>query len=92
MAPCAALRLKGTRRSCAQRCRIFRQYLTCLERDFDGTCTALKMIMLQSPYDRSDLAATLLKSQARFVWSALAVQFQLARYRCGLTSWSCPQF
>ncbi len=67
-----------------QRCRIFRGYLQCLQRDFERVCTALKLVMTQSEFDRQDLAAALLKQQVLFVSCVMAVQFRLVLYRFGI--------
>jgi hypothetical protein len=40
----------------SQRCRVFRGYLRQMEDDFKRICMALKILMVQSEYDRPDLA------------------------------------
>jgi hypothetical protein len=69
-----------------QRCKIFCGYLRNLSVDFQRTCSALKMVMLNSPQDRPDLASVLLRAQASFACGVLHVQFRLALYRFGLAS------
>ena len=66
-----------------QRCQIFRGYLRCLTADFQRVCMALKIMMLQSRYDRPDLASVLLRQQVRFGVGMAAVQFRLLFYRWG---------
>src|ERR1019366_8069773 len=43
----------------AQRCRIFRDYLRCLDMDFQRVCMALKVVLLHSEQDRPDLSDVL---------------------------------
>jgi hypothetical protein len=70
----------------AERCRIFCGYLRCLKADFGRICTALKIVMVQSRYDRADLAAALLKSQVTFVLLVAAATCRAFLYRWGLAS------
>ncbi|MBZ5620390.1 MAG: hypothetical protein LAQ69_16945 [Acidobacteriia bacterium] len=67
-----------------QRCRIFRGYLRCLNADFGRICAAMKVLMVQSRDDRPDLAAALVRQQARFMSGMLMVQFRLFLYRWGV--------
>jgi hypothetical protein len=67
-----------------QRCTIFRGYLKCLVTDFGCVCGALKMLMLQSRYDRPDLASTLVRTQVQFAVSLAAVRVRLALFEWGL--------
>ena len=64
--------------------QLFGQYLQSLEIDFGHTCTAIKMLMVQSHRDRPDLASALARSQAAFVYRLIIVRFQLLRYRYGV--------
>ncbi len=66
-----------------QRCHIFRGYLRCLQSDFAKVCLAIKLLLLQSRYDRPDLAAALLRQQFLFAAAMAAVQFRLVLYRWG---------
>jgi len=70
----------------AQRCQIFRGYLKCLDADFRRTCAALQLLMMQSQYDRPDLASALVRSQMDFACGVVVVRFRLALYRFGLAS------
>jgi hypothetical protein len=76
--PAMATRLR------VQRCQIFRGYLRCLSADFGRVCAAIKVLLLQSRYDRPDLAATLIRSQVSFAAGILVVQVRLFFYRWGL--------
>jgi len=67
-----------------QRGRIFAGYLRCLSDDFRRVCTAVKVLMLQSRYDRPDLASALVRSQATFALGMASVQIRLFFYRWGL--------
>jgi hypothetical protein len=68
----------------AQRCQIFRGYLRCLSTDFYRVCAAIKILMLQSSYDRPDLASVLVQHQVMFACGVAMVQARLLLYRWGL--------
>jgi hypothetical protein len=70
----------------AQRCHIFLGYLRCLSADFARVCSALKILMVQSRYDRPDLAVALLRNQARFGILMAAVYFRVFFFRWGFGS------
>jgi hypothetical protein len=67
----------------AQRCRMFKGYLTSMQVDFGRICTALKVLMAQSELDRTDLASALIRNQISFTYRMAAVQVRLTLYRCG---------
>ena len=67
-----------------ERCRVFRGYLRSLRTDFQRVCTALKLLMLHSRYDRPDLAGTLVQQQVMFECGMVVVRFRLFLYRWGL--------
>ena len=69
-----------------QRCQIFRGYLRCLSVDFGRVCAAVKILLLQSRTDRSDLASILIQRQLMFACGMLAVQARLLLYRWGVCS------
>ncbi|HLK51099.1 MAG TPA: hypothetical protein VKT49_23315 [Bryobacteraceae bacterium] len=69
-----------------QRCQIFGSYLDCLQSDFQRVCMALKIIMVQSRYDRPDLAAVLVRTQRAFVFGLMSVHARVFLYRWGLAS------
>ena len=69
-----------------QRCRIFESYLDCLHSDFQRVGMALKIVMVQSRYDRPDLASLLLRSQRAFVFGLMMVYGRVLLYRWGLGS------
>ena len=68
----------------SERCRIFRSYLGCLHSDFQRVSMALKIVMVQSRYDRPDLAAILVRSQRAFIFSMMLVYGRVLLYRLGL--------
>ena len=68
----------------AQRCRIFRDYLRCLDMDFQRVCMALKVVLLHSEQDRPDLSAVLVHHQIMFAAGLLAARFRLLLYRLGI--------
>lgn len=67
-----------------ERCRIFRGYLRCLQADFQRVSMALRIVMVQSRYDRPDLAAALMRSQRQFALGLMLVHCRLALYQWGL--------
>ncbi|HUO31427.1 MAG TPA: hypothetical protein VMU80_19545 [Bryobacteraceae bacterium] len=72
------------RRMRAQRRKVFRGYLACLRRDFSQVGAALRLMMMYSSEDRSDLARILYRQEALFAASMLAVQGRLLLHACGL--------
>ncbi len=67
-----------------QRCRLFRDYLRLLETDFGRVSMALKVLMLQSRYDRPDLASAIVRHQLAFAFGITLVRIRLAFFRLGL--------
>jgi hypothetical protein len=67
-----------------ERCRVFRRYLRSLRTDFQRVCTALKLLMLHSRYDRPDLASVLVHQQLMFECGMALVGVRLFLYRFGL--------
>ena len=68
-----------------ERCRIFRGYLRCLHSDFQRVIMALRIVMVQSRYDRPDLAAALVRSRRQFALGLMLVHCRLALYQFGLS-------
>lgn len=69
-----------------ERCRVFRGYLRCLHGDFQRVSMALKIVMVQSRYDRPDLASALVRSQRAFALGMILVHCRLVLYRFGLAT------
>ena len=67
-----------------QRCQIFRGYLRCLNTDFQRVCAAIKILMMQSRYDRPDLARVLIHHQMTFAFGMLMVQCRMVLYLWGV--------
>lgn len=74
-----ALRIRG------RRCRIFKNYLASLKKDFKNTSDALKLVMVLSAHDRPDLASSLFRAQIKFYWRLLIMHIRLLRYRWTLS-------
>jgi hypothetical protein len=66
-----------------QRCQLFQEYLRQLDADFKRICMALKVLVVQSKYDRPDLASVLVQNQMTFAYGMMMVQVQLVFYRYG---------
>jgi hypothetical protein len=67
----------------AQRCKIFRGYLRCLNTDFKRIMLALKLVMMQSLDDRPDLAAILFRQQLSFAFGLTLANVRVVLYRFG---------
>ena len=67
-----------------ERCRLFESYLHCLHADFQRVSMALKIIMVQSRYDRPDLAALLIRTERAFVLGLMMVYVRVLLYRLGI--------
>jgi len=72
------------RRLRQQRAALFSFYLKSLEADFRDACAALKVVMVQSPTDRHDLASMVLRNQVKFAYRASVLRFQVVLYRYGI--------
>ena len=75
------------RRFRANRIAIFRGYARCLGRDFARVSSALKMLMVQAPVDRSALAGLLLKQRLTFSYTMSLLEVKLVLHSLG---WSAP--
>jgi hypothetical protein len=72
------------RRLRRQRYHIFRGYLRCLARDYGQLLGAIRMVMVQSSKDRSEVARVLTQSEVSFAFALCRVEFRLAFYRMGM--------
>ncbi len=77
---------KLARKLRADRRKIFRGYLRCLEKDFSRICAALDLLVVESPQDRPDLAAIVWKQRAIFAVGMLGIHVRLALHACGIGS------
>lgn len=78
---------KMARKVRANRILVFRGYARCLGRDFARVSSALKMLMVHAPADRSSLAGLILKQQLLFTMNMTAIEFRLVLHSFG---WSAP--
>lgn len=62
----------------AERKRIFRAYLRQLDIDFQKLVFIGNLMVVQSPVDRSDLAAAIAQARLRFFWSSFQTELCLA--------------
>jgi hypothetical protein len=69
------------RRLRAQRCQLFRCYLSSLTADFQRVIMALKLILLCSTQDRPELASALVGQQVRFAVTLAGVHIRLFLFR-----------
>jgi len=79
-----AISRRMLRRFRARRIEIFRRYLDCLFADYGCICRAIKILMVQSPADRPDLASLLARQRALFMLRLTVVQFRLSMVACGI--------
>ena len=66
-----------------QRCCVFCQYLRCLQADFRRVTTAIRVLLVQSRYDRPDLARVLVRREVQFAVMMAAIHVRLFLYRWG---------
>ena len=66
------------------RIRILRGYMQQLSSDFGCVGKAVKGCMMQSAADRRDLAKILMKQQARFTFTMMALEFKLTLFGMGI--------
>ena len=74
------------RRMQQQRRQIFRSYLRCLAKDYGHLLTGIRLLMVQSPTDRPELAITLLRSQTCFTLSLCRIELRLWLFVPGLSN------
>jgi hypothetical protein len=65
------------------RIRIFRGYMQLLSDDFNRICKAIKLLMVSSELDRSELTGLVLRQQFRFSIGMMHVEFKLILYGFG---------
>ena len=66
-----------------EKSRLFKQYMDAMAIDFKRICTAIRVLMLNSKYDRPDLAATLIKSQIMFALAMAVLRVRVFLYTVG---------
>jgi hypothetical protein len=65
------------------RVKIFRGYMAQLAEDFNQICKAIKLLMVTSDVDRSELSGVILKQQFQFSLSMMRIEVQLIFYAYG---------
>jgi hypothetical protein len=70
----------------SQRVRIFREYLRCLSLDYNRVCKMIRLVIVQSSHDRSDLAQLLIRQRLTFTMRLVMAEFQLTLHVCGVGS------
>ncbi len=65
------------------RVRIFRGYMLQLSEDFNQICKAIKLLMVTSEVDRSELSGIILKQQFHFSLRLMHVEVELILYSLG---------
>ena len=65
------------------RISIFRGYLQLLSEDFNRICKAIRLRMITSDTDRSELAGVLMKQQFRFSMGMMHLEYKLTLYSLG---------
>jgi hypothetical protein len=68
----------------AQRRRLFRVYLRNLNRDFGRLHYAARLLLLDSPVDRPELAQQLVQMRVAFFWAVLGVHYRLVLHAAGI--------
>lgn len=72
-----------TKRFRKVRIAIFRGYVHLLSEDFNRICKVIKLRMITSESDRSELAGVMMKQQFRFVMGMMYVECKLSLYSLG---------
>jgi hypothetical protein len=65
------------------RVEIFRGYMRQLSEDFNQVCKAIKLLMVTSDMDRSDLSGVILKQQFQFSLRLMRIEVDLILYNLG---------
>jgi hypothetical protein len=65
------------------RVRIFRGYMLQLSEDFNQICKAIKLLMVTSDMDRSELSGVIMKQQFQFSLRLMRIEVELILYSLG---------
>jgi hypothetical protein len=65
------------------RVKIFRGYMLQLSEDFNQICKAIKLLMVTSDVDRSELSGIVLKQQFQFSLRLMRIEVELILYSLG---------
>jgi hypothetical protein len=66
-----------------ERSHLFSEYLNAMSVDFERICMAIRVLMLNSSYDRPDLASTLIQSQFMFKLAIANLRMRVFFYTLG---------
>jgi hypothetical protein len=70
----------------SERRKVFRAYLKCMSADFASVCYLIRVLMIQSPIARPDLARAIGKFRLRYALALLRIEFRLLAHAAGVTS------
>jgi hypothetical protein len=65
------------------RVKIFRGYMQHLSQDLNQICKVVKLLMITSDVDRSELTGVILKQQFQFSLTMLSIEVEMILYRFG---------
>jgi hypothetical protein len=66
-----------------ERSRLFQEYLDAMSVDFERICIAIRLLLLNSRYDRPDLASTLIQSRVMFSLAMASLRMRVFFYTLG---------
>jgi hypothetical protein len=70
----------------SERRRVFRSYLKCMSADFASVCYLVRVLMIQSPVARPDLARAIGKFRLQYALALLRTEVRLVAHAAGVTS------
>jgi hypothetical protein len=70
----------------SERRKVFRGYLSCLSGDFAAVCLQIRVLMVQSPVARPDLAKALAKFRLQYAVALVKIEFRLLAHAVGIPS------
>jgi len=68
----------------AERQKLFRNYLTCLTKEYGRLLAGLRQVMVQSRIDRPDLARALAKNRILFALAICRIEVRLSLFSLGI--------
>jgi hypothetical protein len=70
----------------SERRKLFRGYLRCMSADFASVCYLIRVLMVQSPVSRPDLAQALGRFRVQYAVALLKIEFRLCAHAMGISS------
>jgi hypothetical protein len=70
----------------SERRKLFRGYLKCMSADFASVCYLIRVLMVQSPVARPDLAKAIGKFRLQYAIALMRVEVRLLAHTAGVTS------